>query len=228
MKILGFDKLSLVDYPGLTCAIIFVGGCNFKCPFCHNAGLVYSEEIEISQEEIFAYLNKRKGLIDAVCISGGEPTLYKDLPNLIKRVRDLGYKVKLDTNGTNPEMLQSLIDNRMLDYVAMDIKNSIKCYPQTSGCSSEMLKKVKASIEILKGNVVPYEFRTTLVKEFHDANSIKEMGELVNGCEKLYLQKFVENENCIQKGLNEVDIKQAEEFIGILTKYVSNVKLRGY
>ena len=228
MRILGFDKLSLVDYPGLTAAIIFVGGCNFRCPFCHNSGLVDAREAEISKSEIFDYLTKRKSLVDAVCVSGGEPTLYGDLPNLISELKNLGFKVKLDTNGTNPQMLKQLVQENLLDYVAMDVKNSMTKYPKTSGCSGSLLDNVVESIEFLKTNVVPYEFRTTLVQEFHDEKSIEEMGRLLCGADKLYLQKFVENENCIFQGLHEVQTNQAENFKKMLKNYVNNVFLRGY
>jgi len=228
MRILGFDKLSLVDYLDYATAIIFVGGCNFRCPFCHNAGLVENTEQEISLSEIFDYLNNRKKLIDAVCISGGEPTIYPDLPILIRQIKDLGFKVKLDTNGTNPVMLKSLIDEKLIDYVAMDIKNSLSKYELTSGCSRNLLENIKESINILKQNLIPYEFRTTLVDEFHGESSIKEMGELVLGAETLYLQKFVENENCLTFGLNEVSLKNAEKYKHILSKFVKNVYLRGY
>lgn len=228
MKILGFDKLSLVDYPGLTAAIIFAGGCNFRCPFCHNAGIVNQAEVEITEKEIFEYLIHRKSLIDSVCISGGEPTLYHDLPELIKKIKDLGYKVKLDTNGTNPDMLKNLIDENLIDYVAMDIKNGMSCYSKTAGCAVVLLEKVQKSIEILKQNCIDYEFRTTLVKTFHNASTIKEMGISIEGAKKLYLQKFVDNEHCLQSGLEEIDFKTAESFKSILTKYVDSVELRGY
>lgn len=229
MIILGLDKLSLVDYPQKTSAVIFTGGCNFKCPFCHNAGIVYGREMQIPEQEVFDYLLKRKGLLDAVCISGGEPTLHSDLTELIDKIKSLGFLVKLDTNGTNPEMLESLIADGKLDYVAMDIKNGIEDYSKITGCNSEkLISDVKQSVEILLKNEVSYEFRTTLVNEFHTEKSIEEMGKLINGAEKIYLQKFVENDNCISQGLSEVPLETAQKYKDILSKSVKNVYFRGY
>lgn len=229
MIILGLDKLSLVDYPQKTSAVIFTGGCNFKCPFCHNAGIVYGREMQIPEQEIFDYLLKRKGLLDAVCISGGEPTLHSDLTELIDKIKSLGFLVKLDTNGTNPVMLESLIADGKLDYVAMDIKNGIEDYSQITGCNSEkLISNVKQSVEILLKNKVAYEFRTTLVNEFHTEKSIKEMGRLIKGAEKIYLQKFVGNDNCISQGLSIVPLETAQKYKDILSKSVKNVYLRGY
>ena len=150
MEIYGLEKLSLVDYSNYACAVIFTGGCNFRCPFCHNSGLVDKEVKPLSNIEVFEFLKKRKKLLDAVCISGGEPTLQSDLIDFIKKVKSLGYKIKLDTNGTNPTMLMEIIKENLVDYIAMDIKNSFEKYPLTIGLNTLNLDNVKKSIEIIK------------------------------------------------------------------------------
>lgn len=232
-KILGFEKLSLVDYDGYVSCTVFTGNCNFKCPFCHNSILVleYKELEEIKKEEVLNYLKDRKKMLDAVCISGGEPTLYKGLVDLIDDIKKLGYSVKLDTNGSNYDVLKYLIDNKKIDYVAMDVKNGIKRYYETIGISSEnnnLLKNVLKSIELLKGNVIDYEFRTTLVNELHSLEDIKEMGELLKGSKKLFLQKFVDKGSCIKDNLHEVSSIDALKYKEELEKYIDSVNLRGY
>lgn len=228
MDFVGFDKLSLLDYEEKASCVLFSKHCNFRCPFCHNGLTVLESEEFTPWEEIISYLRKRKGLIDAVVFSGGEPTLLDDLYEKIKEIKELGYLIKLDTNGTNPEILDRLIKEGLLDYVAMDIKNSLNKYPLTVGCPKVNVEKIKESIKILCKSPVKYEFRTTLVKEFHDEQSIKELGELINGSHTLYLQKFVEREGCIKKGLHEIDLIEANKFKEILSKYISKVELRGY
>lgn len=228
MRILGLEKLSLVDYPGYTCAVVFTGGCNFRCPFCHNAGLVLEDNKEISELEVMEYLKKRFGLLDAVCVSGGEPTLQGDLIDFLKKLKNIGYKVKLDTNGTNPNMLREIIENNLVDYVAMDIKNNLNNYSDIVGIACYKTDKIIESINILKENKVDYEFRTTLVSEFHKIDNIKEMTKELTGAKKLYLQRFVDNDNCIKSGLHEVPINIAEEYVKELSKSIEFVSLRGY
>jgi len=228
LRILGLEKLSLVDYEGYTAAVVFTGGCNFLCPFCHNSGLVYNSVTEIPEKEVLGYLDKRFGLLDAVCISGGEPTIQPDLKDFITKVKNIGYKVKLDTNGTNPAVLQDLIDSKLIDYVAMDIKNSEEGYCMTTGLKSVEFDKISHSIEILKSGKVDYEFRTTIVKEFHNQNNIVAIGNLLKGAKILYLQKFVNNDNCINQSLTSVDKETAEKYREILNKSIKEVKLRGY
>jgi len=227
MKIYGLEKLSMVDFGSLCSAVIFTGGCNFRCPFCHNSGLVNLDVTPLDEQEVFDYLISRKKLLDGVVVSGGEPTLYPDLPEFIKKIKDLGYKVKLDTNGTNYAMLKKLIDEKLVDFVAMDIKNSLEMYPLTAGtnCGQEDIVK---SIQLLITGVVDYEFRTTLVDGLHTNASIKAMGELVKGAKKLYLQKFVDNGTTIKDGLKAVSKDKAEEYKNILSNYVTSVSLRGY
>ena len=177
MRIQGLQKLTLLDYPEKTACTLFTAGCNFRCPFCHNAALVTHIDNSnfFTEEYVLDYLKKRKGVLDGVCITGGEPLLHKDLPEFIKKVKALGYLIKLDTNGSYPERLQSLIDDGLIDYVAMDIKNTHEKYLATADCSDDELQNVIKSVEILKQNKIDYEFRTTVVKEYHDAEDIKKI-----------------------------------------------------
>ena len=228
MDFVGIDKFSLLDYDENVSIVLFAPKCNFRCPFCHNGDSVLNSDTPIKFENILSYLKTRQRLVDAVVITGGEPTLMPDLVEKISEIRMLGFKIKLDTNGTNPDLLSYLIDNNYLDYVAMDIKNSEQEYPKTAGCQVVDMNKIKESIEILKNSNIPYEFRTTLVKEFHSIESIKGIGELIRGAEKLFLQKFVDREGVIQKGLHDISIEEANKYKEILTDYVYNVELRGY
>lgn len=229
MKIFGLEKVSLVDFDGHICATIFTGGCNFRCPFCHNSDLVNIKHVEeYSEKEIFEYLDKRKNMLDSVCVSGGEPTLQTDLPEFIAELKARGFLVKLDSNGTNFKMLKKLIDEKLIDYVAMDIKNSLEGYPAIVGTQNVNYENIKKSVELLKQNKVPYEFRITLVKGFHTEKSIADMAEWLQGAEKLFLQKFVDSGNCIESGLTEIDIQTAEKFKAILQRKIKFVALRGY
>ena len=229
MKIYGLEKLSMVDFDGHLCATVFTAGCNFRCPFCHNADLVNGTNLsEIGEDDFFAYLNKRKGMIDAVCVSGGEPKLNKDLPEFIKKIKDLGLLVKLDTNGTNPQMLKQLVTDGLVDYVAMDIKNSRENYLKTAGKGNFDLNKIDESIAFLKTGVVPYEFRTTLISEHHSPANIEKMATWLSGADKLYLQHFVDSGNCIEDGMSEIKLAEAEKFKTILEKTIKHVYLRGY
>lgn len=228
MKIYGFEKLSMVDFEGHLCATVFTGGCNFRCPFCQNADLVNVTNLEqYSEDEIFAHLEKRKNVLDSVCISGGEPTLNPDLKNFVQKLKQRGLLVKLDTNGTKPDLLKELIDEGLIDYVAMDVKNSPALYPKTAGAIVNM-DEVGKSVELLKSNVVPYEFRTTLISGHHSNESIEEMGKWLNGADKIYLQCFVDSGNCLQQGLQKVPKDRALIFKTILQKYINQVELRGY
>ena len=195
MKIVGFQKLTMVDYPGKMACIIFTEGCNYRCPYCHNSLLVYEKsEYEIDKKEIFDYLDKRKGIVEGIVVSGGEPTLQKDLIDFLKELRNYEISIKLDTNGSNPDILKKIIDNNLVDYIAMDIKNSIKKYPITTAINKINTDNVLKSIELLKQNKVDYEFRTTIVKELHDLNDLKEIKKLI-GKSKYYIQNFRDNEN---------------------------------
>lgn len=228
MDFVGIDKFSLLDYDENVSIVLFAPKCNFRCPFCHNGDSVLNSDTPISFDAILSFLKTRQRLVDAVVITGGEPTLMPDLVEKIAAIRELGFKIKLDTNGTNPELLSYLIENNYLDYVAMDIKNSESEYPKTAGCQVVNMEKIKESIDILLNCNIQYEFRTTLVKEFHSEESIRGVGELVRNAQKLYLQKFVDREGVIQKGLHDISIEEANKYKEILTDYVFNVELRGY
>lgn len=227
MDFAGIDKFSLLDYDEMVSIVLFAPGCNFRCPFCHNIETVVDSKERIPFDEILSYLNTRKGVIDAVVVSGGEPTLMPDLKEKISKIKELGFKVKLDTNGTNPKVLKELIDEHLIDYVAMDVKNSIEKYALTTGVHGNF-DLVKESIALLKEDKVDYEFRTTLVDEFHSLNTITAMGELVKGAKKLFLQKYVYREGVIIKSLHPVEEAKALEFVNILKNFVNKVELRGY
>ncbi len=229
MAIVGIDKLSLLDYEDKVSVVLFSRACNFRCPFCHNGESVLNAQSEIDFAEILAFLKTRKGLVDAVVFSGGEPTLENDLEVKIKQVKELGYLIKLDTNGTNPEMVEHLLDEKLVDYVAMDIKNSPSLYAQTSGVKNINIENIKKSIAIIMSKAPDYEFRTTLVKEFHEHMDYDAFYELIKGSKKLFLQKFVDREGCIRKGLHDVDELEATKLRDyLLSKGLEFVSLRGY
>lgn len=228
MEILGIEKVSMVDYKDKISATIFTGGCNFRCPFCHNSGIVEKKYNYYSEDEILEYLKDRKKLLDAVVISGGEPTLQKDLPRFIKAVRALGYLVKLDTNGTNPQMLEMLLQDNLIDYVAIDIKNDFSNYSVITGVPNPNTEAIKKSLALLKKFSVDYELRTTLVKEFHTQKNIEKLSEDLKGEKLLYLQKFKLSEGVFNQALHEVPKVEAEKFQEILKKNIKNVILRGY
>lgn len=185
----GLQKLTLLDFPEKISCIIFLQGCNFNCEFCHNQSLIHNENDILNEEDIFNFLKSRKNILDGVCISGGEPTIYKDLPTFIKNIKDMGFSVKLDTNGTNPNMIKFLIDNNLIDYIAMDIKNSPSKYNTTSNCHVDF-SKIKKSINIILENKINYEFRTTIMMEKHELNDFIEISKLIQGANKYFLQKF--------------------------------------
>ncbi len=228
MKICGLNKTTLLDYPGCVSATIFVGGCNFRCPFCHNGDLVLcSNELpKYSEEEVFSFLEKRKNVLEGVCVTGGEPTLYNELPNFIEKIKALGYKVKLDTNGSNPAMLKELVKEKLVDYVAMDIKAPVYNYDKVCGALVD-IEKIKESVEFLKEKSVPYEFRTTVVKELHSKEDIIEIGKWLVGAENYYLQNYQETDKNLSHGffpMEEAEIMALKE---ALKNYVENVKVRG-
>ena len=229
MAIVGIDKLSLLDYEDKVSVVLFSKACNFRCPFCHNGDSVLGAQEEIDFADILAFLKTRIGLVDAVVFSGGEPTLEEDLENKMKEVKSLGYLIKLDTNGTNPELLEKLLDDKVVDYVAMDIKNSPSLYAQTSGVNHVDMDKIRKSISIIMNKAPDYEFRTTLVKEFHEGMNYDNFFELIKGAKRLFLQKFVDREGCIIKGLHDVDELEATKLRDyLLSKGLSEVSLRGY
>ncbi|MEG2274005.1 MAG: anaerobic ribonucleoside-triphosphate reductase activating protein [Clostridia bacterium] len=229
MEICGFEKFSMVDFDKKIACTVFTNGCNLRCPFCHNSSLVYgrSQADTIPESDVFDYLLKRRKLVDAVCVSGGEPTLQHDLTDFIKKVKDLGLLVKLDTNGTNPNKLKELLDQNLLDYVAMDIKNSEDRYSEISGRAVD-ISKIKESVSILKNSKIEYEFRTTLISNFHTENDIVAILKLISGAPKYYFQKYVDNDDCIEHGFTAVPKETAEQFATLARQKVGFVGLRGY
>ena len=228
MDFVGIDKFSLLDFEDKISCVLFCKPCNFRCPFCHNGTTVLEAETAIPFDDILQYLESRKGLIDAVVVSGGEPTLMPDLKEKVIKLRELGFLIKLDTNGTNPEVVKDLYENHLIDYVAMDIKNSFVKYAMTVGVKNAFLDKISQTIKFLMTSGIDYEFRTTLIDEFHDTQDMRDMAETLKGAKRLYLQKFVDRESCIQHGLHEVSKEKAERFIDILKRSVEQVSLRGY
>ncbi len=227
MKIFGFQKMTLLDFPGKVACTVFTGGCNFRCPFCHNARLVtHIDDPEIAKEEILSYLYKRKGLLDGVCITGGEPLLQSDIADFISEIKAMGYAVKLDTNGADPEKLAELIDQGLLDYVAMDIKNSKEKYALTCGVDVD-IQKIEKSVELLKSGRVEYEFRTTLVKQLHEESDILSMAKWLKGTRYWYLQNFVDSGDLIANGLSAHDEKWVKNAESLARQLIESVKVRG-
>ncbi len=229
VRFYGLQKLTLLDYPGMMAATVFTGGCNFRCPFCHNRSLVFLNENngEISSDDILSYLKTRSKILDGVCISGGEPLLHKGIGNFIRQVKDLGLKVKLDTNGSNFEAMKKLIEERLIDYVAMDIKNHPKKYSETIGLETFDLKAIEKSKNYLLEDHVDYEFRTTVVKEFHTVSDFEKIGRWIEGAKNYYLQNFEDHGSCIQQGLSEVDLETLEKMKQAVSAYVKHVEIRG-
>ena len=230
MIVSGLQKLTLLDFPGKTACIIFTRDCNFRCPFCHNADLVIGETAPLDDEELFAYLDKRKKLLDGVVITGGEPLLQKDIADFIRRVRSFGYAVKLDTNGTYPDRLKALLDEGLVDYVAMDIKNGEEEYLKTAGVSNEaLLARVKESVSLIMSSGVPYEFRTTVVKGLHTKETLLSAFAMIKGAERYFLQGCVDSGALIEgQGLSAFSKAEMQEFVLLAKDFVKEVSLRGY
>ena len=232
MLIHGFQKMTLLDYPEKVACTIFTAACNLRCPFCHNAGLVTKIESaeRIDEAEVLAYLQKRKGILDGVCITGGEPTLQNDLADFIRKIRALGYAVKLDTNGTNPAVLQSLLDEGLLDYVAMDIKNTPEKYAATVGVPSFDVTPIRQSIDLLLAGRVDFEFRTTVVEEYHTPEDIGEIARWLSGAPRYFLQPFVDSGNLIGSPdgqLHAPDDATMDEMLSCARVTISTTARRG-
>lgn len=227
MVFAGFQKLTLLDYPGKVACILFTKGCNFRCPFCHNGSLVRGDEAQtITDTEILTFLKKRQGILEGVCITGGEPLLHKGLKDFIKEVRKLGYSVKLDTNGSFPEKLKSLVEEGLVDYVAMDIKNSFAKYPLTCGVETD-IDNIKESIDFLMSDSVDYEFRTTLVKELHTFGDMEEIGKNISGAKRYFLQNFKDSGDVLEENMHPFEESDLEKMKNIATKYVEETTIRG-
>ena len=227
MYIMGLQKTTLLDYPGMLAATIFLGGCNFLCPYCHNSDLIFRPASLYSEEQIFAFLKKRKGVLQGVCITGGEPTLSSDLIGFISKIKDLTYKVKLDTNGTNPDTLRYLVENELIDYVAMDLKTTPSNYPSYFINKSIDYSKIDNSINYLLSNVIPYEFRTTVVRELHPLVDLFEIAELVKEAPFYYIQNFENGYNVIDKTLSGYSEEELDYIVSELKKINPHVRKRG-
>lgn len=242
MKIHGIQKTTLLDYPGHVAATLFTGGCNFRCPFCHNADLVLMPNAYpvMSSVEVEQFLKKRQGLLDGICITGGEPTLQPDLEAFIRNVKEMGYLIKLDTNGCRPEVLQNLLEEGLLDYVAMDIKASKDNYVKAIGLTGDncrgdfLVEQIEKSVELLMGSGISYEFRTTVVKGIHGIEEFEAIGEWIAGSKAYYLQEFTENNNLLADRLGREEGKfsgfskeEMEQIRLLVKKYVDNVFIRG-
>lgn len=229
MNIQGLQKLTLLDYPEKVACTIFTAGCNFRCPFCHNASLVthVDPHNEMQKEEVLGFLRKRQGILDGVCISGGEPLLQPDIEEFLVEVKDIGYAVKLDTNGSNAVLLRRLVEQGLVDYVAMDIKNAPEKYGETIGIKGYHLENILQSVDFLLSGAVPYEFRTTVVRELHKREDFAAIGRWIRGAERYYLQGFVDSGDLIQPGLRGYTKDIMEQALEIVRRNVPNAELRG-
>jgi pyruvate formate lyase activating enzyme len=228
MRIGGLQKVSLLDFPGKIAATVFLSGCNMRCPFCHNAPLVLpggNTDPGMTEQELLDFLQTRRGKLDGVCVTGGEPTLHKDLPLLLQKIKDMGFQIKLDTNGTNPEMLSALLDREILDYVAMDIKNSPEKYSIT--CGGDHLETVKKSAAILMNSKVEYEFRTTVVQQLHTPEDLEKIGQWLTGAKRYYIQQFVDSGHLIGQGLSALSPAEMEILRQAALTYIPTTALRG-
>ena len=229
MKLQGLQKLTLLDYPEKVACTVFTAGCNFRCPFCHNASLVVNipTESEWTEESFFSFLEKRKGILEGVCVTGGEPLMQTGMEEFLRKIKELGFAVKLDTNGSFPERLKELVEKGLVDYVAMDIKNSKESYGITSGVDEKYMEAICESVEFLKQGRLPFEFRTTVVKYFHDEEAFEKIGQWIAGVDKYYLQKFKNSGDLINQHVQGCTDEEMEKFLSVVKKYVPNAQLRG-
>ena len=234
MNIAGLQKMTLLDFPGKVACTVFFQGCNFRCPFCHNSDLLPGQgQPLMDDQELLSFLQKRKGLLDGVCITGGEPTLQPQLLSLMRSIKALGYAIKLDTNGSHPQVLRQLVEAGVVDYVAMDIKNSREEYPKTAGIKESLLPAVEESIRYLLSGVVDYEFRTTVAHPLHTPQYIDAMGKWVCSLgdgkrpKRWYLQLYVERETVLAGGLLAPSKEEMEQYCQILGLYTEAISLRG-
>ena len=229
MRLGGLQKMTLLDFPGRVACTVFTVGCNFRCPFCHNSSLVLSPGVpELSQEDFFAFLRKRQGLLEGVAITGGEPLLHADMPEFLEKLRALGYAVKLDTNGAFPERLEAILEAGLADYVAMDIKNSREKYEQTAGVPG-ILPAVERSVALLKSGKTHFEFRTTLVDELHEPEDFAAIGRWIAGTERYFLQGFVDSGDILAGGdrFHAASREKTVACLEAVKPYIPNAKLRG-
>ena len=229
MNISGIQKLTLLDFPGKLACTVFTSGCNFRCPFCHNASLVLPGMSDhIDEQEVFSFLKKREGILEGVCITGGEPCLQPDLEAFIGKVRDIGFAVKLDTNGSFPEKLSSLLEKGLLDYVAMDIKTSKERYSEVCGVQNEkLLENVQKSVEILKSSSVPHEFRTTTARELQTKEDFEKIGRWLSGEKRYFIQQYEASGELVGDEMTPYEKEELTEFAKVMKNFVENVEIRG-
>ncbi len=228
MIIKGFQKLTLLDFPGRTACTVFTGGCNFRCPFCHNALLVTEQDnIFYSEEEIFEHLKLRKNVLDGVAVTGGEPLLQKDIERFLYEIKELGYAVKLDTNGSYPEKLKGILELGLCDYVAVDIKNHKEKYAETIGLDSFDISLLEESMRLLKESAVPYEYRTTITQNYHTTEDVEKICQWIEGAPRYFLQNFVDSGSLIDSSCKGVSRDTMREMLSIAKKYIPNAELRG-
>ena len=223
----GLQKVTLLDFPGKVACTVFLTGCNLRCPYCHNPDLVLTKDNGkyISEKEFFEFLLSRKGKLDGVCITGGEPTLYPNLTNLIRRIREMGFLVKLDSNGTAPEILKPLLREKLLDYVAIDIKNAPSQYAET--CGADVIEYVEKSVALLKSSNIDYEFRTTVCHPFHSPKCMEEIGRWLRNAKRYYIQPFVDSGNLLGSGVSVMTKSELETLLNAVKSYIPTAELRG-
>ena len=227
MNIQGFQKLTLLDYPGRTACTVFTGGCNLRCPFCHNADLVRTPIAGPNlTDEVLTYLARRQGILDGVCITGGEPLLQPDLVDFIRQIKELGYAVKLDTNGALPDRLAALLDTDLVDYVAMDVKSSPAGYAAAAGVDTDWTV-FDRSIRILQESGVPHEFRTTAVGGLHTPEDFAAIGRWLSGASAYYIQRFVDSGRLLGEGFSPFSIEEMERLLTVAREHIPTAQLRG-
>lgn len=229
MLLRGLQKTTLLDFPGKVACTVFTGGCNFRCPFCHNASLIenMASDERLSEENFFDFLKRRRGLTDGVCITGGEPLLQKDIIPFITRIKEEGYLVKLDTNGSYPAVLAELISRSLLDYVAMDIKNAKSAYLITAGTEKDILPAVEESVMLLKEGKVPYEFRTTVIRGYHDEGKMQEIGAWLGSVPNYFIQNFSDAGEVLTDGLSGFTPSELQKLLAAVKPQIPAARIRG-
>lgn len=228
MQIHGLQKMTLLDFPGKVACTVFLGGCDFRCPFCHNWDILDpSTPVIMEEDEFYKFLDKREGLLDGVAITGGEPLLRTGMADFIKGIKSRGFLVKLDTNGNHPDRLKELVSEGLLDYVAVDVKNNKERYGETVGIPMLDISKIEETISFLLEGNVPYEFRTTVLRQFHDADSFKGIAEWIEGAEHYFIQSFVDRETVPFSGLEAYSPEELEEFKKLVEPHVKHIDIRG-
>ena len=228
MKIHGLQKMTLLDFPGRVACTVFLGGCDFRCPYCHNFQLADGSAAPVMDDEaLFGFLGKRRGLLDGVAITGGEPCLHPGLPDLMRRIRGMGYAVKLDTNGAHPDRLEAILREGLADYVAMDIKNSPEKYARTAGVQALDLAPIRRSAALLMAGGTDYEFRTTVVDELHEAADFQAIGAWIAGARRYFLQAFTDRDTVPFGNLHAPSVGKMREYLDIVRRFVPDSSLRG-